>query len=103
MINVYVYYQKYNSKYVYLILVKEQCKLDIKKCSFSQRIINEWNKLSTDCVNACNVNMLKNKIYNYFRRAGHILMKNCWTLDKPMASLSTCHLGFFLSENKYFY
>ena len=23
----------------------------------------------------------------------YILMNKCWTLNKPMASLSTCHLG----------
>ena len=38
-------------------LVKEQCRLDVRKYSFSQRVINEWNKLSNDCVNASNVNM----------------------------------------------
>ena len=27
-------------------LVKEQCRLDMRKYSFSQRVINEWNKLS---------------------------------------------------------
>ena len=26
-------------------LVKEQCRLDMRKYSFSQRVINEWNKL----------------------------------------------------------
>ena len=30
-------------------LVKDQCRLDIRKHSFSQRTINEWNKLSMDC------------------------------------------------------
>ena len=30
-------------------LVKEQCRLDIRKYSFSQRVINEWNKLPNDC------------------------------------------------------
>ena len=25
-------------------LVKEQCRLDMRKYSFSQRVINEWNK-----------------------------------------------------------
>ena len=29
-------------------LVKNQCRLHIWKYSFSQRTINEWNKLSTD-------------------------------------------------------
>ena len=28
-------------------LVKDQCRLDIRKYSFSQRTINKWNKLST--------------------------------------------------------
>ena len=37
-------------------LVKDQCRLDIRKHSFSQRTINEWNKLSTDCVTASSVN-----------------------------------------------
>ena len=30
-------------------LVKNQCRLDIRKHSFSQRTINDWNELSTDC------------------------------------------------------
>ena len=29
-------------------LVKERCSLDMRKYSFSQRVINEWNKLSND-------------------------------------------------------
>ena len=40
-------------------LVKEQCRLDMKKYSFSQRVINEWNKLSNVCVNASSVNIQK--------------------------------------------
>ena len=31
-------------------LVKNQCRLAVRKYSFSQRTISEWNKLSTDCV-----------------------------------------------------
>ena len=52
-------------------LVKDQCRLDIRKNSFSQRTINEWNKLSTDCVTASSVNMFKNKVDTYLRRAGY--------------------------------
>ena len=51
-------------------LAKERCKLDIRKYAFSQRTINEWNRLSGECVNATSVNMFKNKIDNYFKRAG---------------------------------
>ena len=55
-------------------LVKDQHRLDIRKYSFSQRTINEWNKLSTYCVTASSVNMFKNKVATYFRRAGYTLM-----------------------------
>ena len=41
-------------------LVKEQCRLDMRKYSFSQRVINEWNKLPND--NASSVNMLVGKM-----------------------------------------
>ena len=51
-------------------IVKDQCRLDIIKYSFSQRTIKEWNKLSTDCVIASSMNMFKNKVDTYLRRAG---------------------------------
>ena len=52
-------------------LVKPYCRLDKRKFSFSQRIINGWNHLSHDCVNASSVKMFKNKIDNYLARAGY--------------------------------
>ena len=38
-------------------LVKNQSRLDVRKFSFSQRTINVWNNLSTDCVHASSVNV----------------------------------------------
>ena len=35
-----------------ITLAKKQCRLYIRKPSFSQRTINEWNRLSADCVGA---------------------------------------------------
>ena len=52
-------------------LVKDQCRLDIRKYPFSQRTINEWNKLSTDCITTSSVNMFKNRVDTYLRRAGY--------------------------------
>ena len=49
-------------------LLKDQCILDIRKYLFSQRTINEWNKLSTYCVIASSINMFKNKVDIYLRR-----------------------------------
>ena len=54
-------------------LVKEQCRLDMRMYSFSQRVINEWkwNKLPDDCVNASSVNMFKNRFDRYLVRVGY--------------------------------
>ena len=52
-------------------LVKKQSRLDISKYSFSQRTINVWNNLSTDCVHASSVNMFKNKMDKYLVKAGY--------------------------------
>ena len=52
-------------------LVKKQSRLDVRKYSFSQRTINVWNKLSTDCVHASSVNMFKNKVDKYLAKAGY--------------------------------
>ena len=52
-------------------LVKKQSRLDVRKFSFSQRTINVWNNLSTDCVHASSVNMFKNKIDKYLVKTGY--------------------------------
>ena len=52
-------------------LVKEQFRWNMRKYSFSQRVINEWNKLPNDCVNASCVNVLKNRIDRYMIRTGY--------------------------------
>ena len=46
--------------------------LDIRKYLFSQRAINEWNKLSTDCVTASSVNIFRNKVDNLSRAMKNI-------------------------------
>ena len=52
-------------------LVKKRSRLDVRKFSFSQRTINVWNKLSTECVHASSVNMFKNRIDKYLVKAGY--------------------------------
>ena len=49
---------------------KQHCRLDMREYSFSQRVMNEWNKLPNDCVNASSVNMFKNRIDRYLIRGG---------------------------------
>ena len=52
-------------------LAKKQSRLDVRKFSFSQRTINVWNTLSTECVHASSVNMFKNKIDKHLVKAGY--------------------------------
>ena len=53
-------------------LAKKQCRLDSRKLSFSQRTVNEWNRLFANYVGASSVNMCKNKIDINLRRTGYI-------------------------------
>ena len=76
-------------------LVKEQCRLDTRKYSFSQRVIHEWNKLPNNCVNASSVNMFKHRIDRYRIRAGYTEMRKL--LDNGFLvhlSSGTCCLGW---------
>ena len=52
-------------------LAKKQSRLDVRKFSFSQRTINVWNKLSTECLHAGCVNVFKNKIDKYLVKVGY--------------------------------
>ena len=52
-------------------------------------------QLSTGYVTASSVNMFKNKVDTSQDDGLHI-DEHSWTLDKPMASLSACHLGLWL-------
>ena len=56
-----------------LTSAKYQCRLDIRKYSFSERTLNEWNKLFTDCITAGKVNniMFKHTVDTYLRRANY--------------------------------
>ena len=53
-------------------LPKKQYRLGIRKFSFSQRTVNEWNRLSADYVGASSDNMFKIEIiylrYIYMHR-----------------------------------
>ena len=40
-------------------LAKKPCRLDIRQFSFSQRTVNEWNRLSADSAGASSVNIKK--------------------------------------------
>ena len=49
-----------------------QSRLDDSKYSFSQKTINVWNILSTDCIHASSVNVFKNRIDKYLVKAKNV-------------------------------
>ena len=63
----------------YITLVKDQQRrLDIRKYSFSHRTINDWNKLSTDCVIASSLDTCKDRRLSRISgaRVTHRCLKN---------------------------
>ena len=90
-------------------LAKDNCRLDIRKYSFSQRTINELNKLSTDCVTASSVNIFKNKIDTCLKRADYTYIKHVGPLaiwvfafDGNLVQSCSCYMFLILTslENK---
>ena len=75
---------------VFLIIsLQELSRLDIRKCSISQRMINELNKLPTDCIRASSVNMFMNGIEKYLIMAGYTEKSALWTLEDQNTSSAT--------------
>jgi len=48
-------------------LFKKRSRLDIRKCFFTNRVINEWNALSEEMIKCENVNIFKKKLDNHLR------------------------------------
>ena len=53
-----------------LKLKKERSRLEIRRCFFSQRIVNDWNSLPQHVVEATSVNSFKNAL-DKLQRHGH--------------------------------
>ena len=78
--------------------VKEQCRFDVRKYSFSQRTINVWNKLSTDCGYARSVDMFKNRIDKYIVKTGYT-QNSMNRLSISSSFLVYCHLRHSMDGN----
>ena len=46
-------------------LIKEHCRLDIRKYFFSQRVVNFWNRLPPEVVNSRSIGIFKSRIDVY--------------------------------------
>jgi len=46
-------------------LSKQRASLDVWKFSFSQRVVQEWDKLHQEVIDATSVNQFKNRLDKY--------------------------------------
>ena len=53
------------------------------------KIINQWNKLSADCVHSSSINISNNIIKQLSRKSRIPLYSYIWTFDKQTGSFST--------------
>ena len=59
-------------------LSKEHCRLDIRKNSFSQRIVNTWNSLPSNIVQAKNTNTFKRLFDNHYVLYHVVVASRVW-------------------------
>ena len=53
-----------------LKIFKEHSRLNIRKYFFTQRVVNDWNKLPIEAINARNIEQFKKIIHNEFKPGG---------------------------------
>ena len=53
-----------------LTILKQHCRLNVRKYFFTHRVVDTWNKLSEDTVNSKTVNSFKNQIDLSFKQHG---------------------------------
>ena len=57
-----------------LTILKQHCRLNVRKYFFTHRVVDTWNKLSEDTVNSKTVNNIKNQIDPWFKQHGGLYM-----------------------------
>ena len=65
-------------------LVKESCRSDCRLHFFSQRVINRWNSLSQDDIDAATINSFKNRLE--MRRKRRMDFFKDWMSTSPLAA-----------------
>jgi ribonucleases P/MRP protein subunit RPP40 len=56
-----------------LKIYKENLRLDVAAYSFGHRVVNDWNSLSNDIVQAASIDTFKGKLDNYLRHVGGLI------------------------------
>ena len=57
-----------------LTILKQHCRLNVRKYFFTHRVVDTWNKLSEDIVNSKTVNSFKNQIDPSFKQHGGLYL-----------------------------
>jgi len=71
-------------------LSKQRANLDVRKFSFSERVVQEWNKLLQEVVDATSVNKFKNRLDKHWKRYG-LTSPSSTSVTKNMLELASLH------------
>jgi len=74
-------------------LFKKRFRLHVRKFAFSNRVVNDWNSLSSQCVNCCTVNSFfqlkwNRKLLNYISCVLFEIAKRCMAFKHVLAHAS---------------
>ena len=58
---------------------KRQFRLDLRKYSFSQRVIDDWNSLSEDVVSSEYINQFKNRLNKLWKNKNTKFETDCYS------------------------
>ena len=59
-------------------LYRENVRLDVRKFFFSERIVDRWNQLPQEVVNATSLTTFKHKLDSWMQRLGNLLPSRSW-------------------------
>jgi len=70
-----------------LTLFKPRCRTTVRQNFFSLRIVNEWNKLLQDVVDASSINMFKNRLDQHWQDMGINHKLTGYTAHQPQVQV----------------
>lgn len=80
-------------------LYKKRFRLDIRRYTFSQRIIDHWNNLSEHTVESITVNQFKSRLNVHWKNLPIKFQPDCYTYSTSQPQISNTQPEWILEAN----